>query len=358
LRPLASELYQSWLSRVNSVFCDALASWPDLRLSWAGEVLEERLEALGSRAAAAVVILDACRYEAGRRLAAMLNRGEPAERATVAAAAAPLPSVTAAGNGIRSARRARKADGGRKGRGAACVGCRVRGQPGDRREPPGVDQSAVESKGGAILSVGQVADASAELSVKTLGRLVFVFGDELDVDGHEDRLEPAGLDEHLERYAKAIRRLSRAGYANVLVTSDHGFFHWTSADNDFVPKPEGEIVWASRRCVIGSGLRGSSTLELPVSRSELCARTPWSVNVIQTRGGLRYFHGGSTLQELVLPVAVAHWPKKTEKVGAVIRPVESITNIGQRLEAAPGVVQQTLGGGVSGSLLSRWCGSA
>jgi len=261
---------------------------------------------------------------AGRRLAVMLNRGEPAERATVVPAGALYVSAQGfAGNLAIAA---------------------------SRREWL---KARWKVKEGAILSVGKVADASTELSIQALGRLVFVFGDELDVDGHGDRLEPAGLDEHLERYAKAIRRLSRAGCSNVLVTIDHGFSHWTSAENDFVPKPEGEIAWASRRCVIGSALRGVSTLELPVSRSELCARTPWSVNVFQTHGGLRYFHGGSTLQELVLPVLVAHWPKKAEKVAAVIRPVESITNIGQRLEAAPGVVQQTLGGGVSGSLLSR-----
>ena len=42
----------------------------------------------------ALVFLDAFRFDLGRRLADMLNTGERAQRATVSAAVAPVPSIT------------------------------------------------------------------------------------------------------------------------------------------------------------------------------------------------------------------------------------------------------------------------
>lgn len=42
----------------------------------------------------ALVFLDACRFDLGQRLADMLNTGEPAPRANVSAAVAPVPSIT------------------------------------------------------------------------------------------------------------------------------------------------------------------------------------------------------------------------------------------------------------------------
>ena len=65
-------------------------------------------------------------------------------------------------------------------------------------------------KDGSFLYVGQIADnaTSAELNAKTLGKLVFVFGDELD--DHDCELKPFGIDHVLERYATVIRRLRGA----------------------------------------------------------------------------------------------------------------------------------------------------
>ena len=51
---------------------------------------------------------------------------------------------------------------------------------------------------------------------------------------------------------------------------------------------------------------------------------PRSVNAFRTYGGLGFFHGGATLQELVIPVVVATWPAKASKVEVVLKPVGHI----------------------------------
>ena len=37
--------------------------------------------------------------------------------------------------------------------------------------------------------------------------------------------------------------------------TDHGFFHWDPAEDEVIPKPEGEVLWASRRAVAGHHLK-------------------------------------------------------------------------------------------------------
>jgi hypothetical protein len=80
---------------------------------------------------------------------------------------------------------------------------------------------------------------------------------------------------------------------------------------------------------------------------------PRSVNAFQTYGGLGYFHGGATIQELVIPVVTVSWPRKSQKIAAVLKPLERIERMLQKIEVASGSVQQDLGGGVDDTLVSR-----
>ena len=64
-------------------------------------------------------------------------------------------------------------------------------------------------------------------------------------------------------------------------------------------------------------------------------------------------HGGATLQELVIPVVVIQWPKKAQKIVAVLKPVVQIVSLAQKIEVAPAAVQKKLFGTVDENLLSR-----
>ncbi|MBI4602609.1 MAG: hypothetical protein HY721_11680 [Planctomycetes bacterium] len=207
-------------------------------------------------------------------------------------------------------------------------------------------RAAFKLKEKGVLQVGGVldADAAESLSPKAVGKLLFVLGDELDVDGHEGQLKLTGSEEHLERYARCVRRLREAGFATVAVVTDHGFFHWDpEAHEKDLARPEGEVRFEARRAMAGHDLRHGSALCLKVTASDLDCSVPRGVAVFKTHGGLGYFHGGATLQELVIPVVVARWPRKARKIAVTLKPIAQITALSQRVELQPERVKDLVG---------------
>jgi hypothetical protein len=176
---------------------------------------------------------------------------------------------------------------------------------------------------------------------KESGRLLFVFGDEFDTQGHEGELKFTGAEDHIERYVRVVRRLRDVGYSTVAVVTDHGFVHWEPEKDEVDDPPTGEVLWKSRRAVVGRGLKHATAVTVPIKGSDLECRVPRSVNAFRTYGGLGFFHGGATLQELVIPVVVFRWPKKAEKVAVVLTPLAEITSLKPRVEVAPGNAGQT-----------------
>ena len=71
---------------------------------------------------------------------------------------------------------------------------------------------------------------------------------------------------------------------------------------------------------------------------------PRSINAFRAYGGIGLFHGGATLQELITPVVIFRWPKKAEKVAAVLTPVLEITSLKPRVEVKVGVGQTAMFG--------------
>lgn len=275
----------------------------------------------------ALVFLDACRFDLGCRLADLLNLGEPQRRAEVKTAVAPLPSVTALGMAfalpiLRSELKVAPASDARSFR------VEANGFPGDLTQKQQREKWLISRfKAAEMLTVNDVIEDRFEMATPRGKRLVVVHGAEFDKDGHEGELELKGGDENLSRYARAIRRLRDKGYSRVVIVTDHGFFHWQPDDDEkMADKPTGEVLWSSRRAIIGRGLAHKSALVLPVPRSELQVASPRSVAVWSTYGGLGFFHGGAMLQELIIPVVVAAWPSKAAKVGVVLKPVGSLTS--------------------------------
>jgi hypothetical protein len=147
--------------------------------------------------------------------------------------------------------------------------------------------------------------------------------------------------------------LRDGGYSTIIIATDHGFFHWDPADDEIIQKPEGKILWRSRRAVVGEPLTHPTALSLQVSGSDLQCMVPRSVNAFETYGGIGYFHGGATLQELIIPVIIVSYPKKVKRISAVIKPVEQIISLQQRIDVAPSSIQKSLDGTVDDSLVGR-----
>jgi hypothetical protein len=189
----------------------------------------------------------------------------------------------------------------------------------------------------SFLSITEVLEGGKLEKSGKSRRFIVVEGDEFDAEGHEGLLKISGAEEHLERYARAIRKLREAGYGRIIVATDHGFFHWQSETEEIEEvKPEGEVLWSSRRAIVGRELRHKNAVHLPVPCSDLEVLVPRSVNAFRAYGGLGYFHGGATLQELVIPVICASWPQKAEKIQVVLKPVEQIVSLSQGIEVSPG----------------------
>lgn len=348
--------YLRHLDASNGVFSELLANEgvDSLGLSFAGDVMKPIAERASTKEPVAVLVLDACRYDAGCRLAEMLKREGAGVRAEVSSARAPLPSITAIGMpfclpGDTGELRAAVEDG------KICVTASgFTGNLSDADQRREWLKQRYKLKDGSFLFVEHVADSttSADLSAKTLGKLVFVFADELD--DHDCWLKPFGLDQNLERYATVIRRLRAAGYNTVHVVTDHGSFYWNPApDEKDVAKPEGEIRFASRRAIVGSDLKHASAFCLPMTGSELQCCVPRSVNTFKTYGRIGFFHGGPTLQELVTPMLTIRWPRKAKKTDVVLKPITQITSLMQRVEVAPAAAQTGFFEAVDETLLTR-----
>lgn len=362
VRTRLRKTYLHHLDSVNRAFSEliAQADIESLDLRFGGSKLGEINPSREVKEPVAILILDACRYDIGSRLAEKVNLGEPAERAIVEPVMAPLPTITPLGMAFSLPETPGKVSVSISAKDSS-FSIQIPEIKGNlaiaekRREYLKQYYHLQEKKARYFLTVKELLDLPPEnRTIRTLGKMVFVFGDELDKYGHDDQLIITGADDHVNRYERVVRVLRNAGYLTILVTTDHGYFHWDPAEDEIIQKPEGDIQWKSRRAIVGSGLTHSTALHLQVSGSDLDCMVPRSINSFETYGGLGYFHGGATLQELIIPFITIRYPKKGKKIGAVIKPVSQITSLEPRVEIAPaGSVQKSLDGSYDENIISR-----
>lgn len=354
IRERLERAYLRHLDQTNSAFSELLSheTIEGLGLEFAGAVFKQ--VGVGGTAIA-VLVLDACRYDLAQRIAERLNRGEPIIRAQVTPARAPLPSITAIGMPFAltaetsrlkcdvtqgDPRRWRVVDGDEKW---------DLTQAGQRREWL---RKRYGLKPTSFTDIKQVLEDEPPTPAAS-GRMLFVFGDEFDTAGHEGELKFTGAEQHIERYTRTILKLRDAGYSTVVAVTDHGFIHWHPDKDEVLPRPEGEVVWKSRRAIVGHQLQHPVAIKLAVSQSDLECMIPRSVNAFQTYGGIGFFHGGATLQELIIPVLKAEWPRKAAKVPVVLGPIAEILSLSPRVAVRAGSTSALPGLGGNPNITGR-----
>lgn len=140
--------------------------------------------------------------------------------------------------------------------------------------------------------------------------LVLVRSTEIDSSGEMDRLATswASLDSILTVLHTAVAKLLYAGMERIVLTSDHGFLAIRQLREDRrIDKPptgKGEL---HRRAWIGrGGTTTDSTAKVALADfgivSDLDIITPRGLGVFTAGGGLQFFHGGLSPQELIVPV--------------------------------------------------------
>lgn len=126
--------------------------------------------------------------------------------------------------------------------------------------------------------------------------------------------------EAISQLKDLIKRLTSANVYNLIVTADHGFLYRATplVDQELTEdKPDGNIMKIDRRFVIGTSLEDRATLR-KFSAMDLGligdteVQLPRGIMRLRQRGNEgRYVHGGSSLQEIVIPVLNVHKKRST-----------------------------------------------
>lgn len=151
--------------------------------------------------------------------------------------------------------------------------------------------------------------------------LVLVTSQEIDRRGEETSDEEEArryVDEVLEKLRRGVRRLAELGVTEIVIAADHGHLFVDGTEDAMrIAPPGGKQVDLHRRVWVGRGggaapgyVRVSATaigmggdLELAFPRGLACFRSGGSVS---------FFHGATSLQEMVIPV-VTLVPRKLVK---------------------------------------------
>jgi uncharacterized protein (TIGR02687 family) len=260
----------------------------------------------GKKLRIAVIISDALRYEVGAEASQTLARlGYDIE---LRALVAPLPSYTQLGmaallpNKEISLRPESKT--------VLVDGESTSGLENRKKillRSPGSPASAMDFE-------ALVTDNDLSRSLKDF-KLWYFYHNKIDKTGDSAASEGGVFDaveDTLEDLKLAVKKLKTAGFDKIFITADHGFLYQDSviAEHGFLSTvPEGDATeFINRRFVIGNGLQPASGLKHFTSSAlgYSCAyeiQIPGSTLRLRRKGsGLRFVHGGATLQEVVIPL--------------------------------------------------------
>jgi len=298
----------------------AAAGSPAPSLPTAGTWLRDLLAAPRPTA---ILVIDALRYDLGVTLAEQVNCYEGAVRASVRAARAPLPSVTALGMGMalpisEADLRAEVVDGSWQliERSTQLDLSVAENRRAWLRERFGVPPEQ-------ILALADVIRGTIPTPAGARARLVITDAT-IDQLGHDDELERLGSGIALGRYREAIIRLRDSGWLRILIVTDHGYIHWSGSDERRQQPPVAGPAYRSRRALAypagtvlkePHGLAPGGQWKVVPSPGAAC----WSAY-----GGLGYFHGGASLQEWVIPCVQIDWPLKAQPVHISLQPLERV----------------------------------
>lgn len=163
------------------------------------------------------------------------------------------------------------------------------------------------------LTLGAVLDKGKRALANQMANrdLIIVRSQEIDSMGEDGNIYQARrvMTEVLADIRKAVQRLAEAGVQNFVITADHGHLFGEELGDEMKPDPPGgETLELHRRCWVGRGGAGSDAFlrfkaaELGLG-GDLEFAFPRGAGGFKVKGGKQaYFHGGLSLQEMVIPV--------------------------------------------------------
>lgn len=158
--------------------------------------------------------------------------------------------------------------------------------------------------------------------------LVYIYSNIIDKTGDDKISEGkvfAATEDEFDNILKIIDLIRNGNGSNILITSDHGYLYQNEQldESDFSNfKALGNLIQDTRRFVIGRNLQAGAAVNTWESnnvglKDGLQIQTAKGLNRIRKQGsGSRYVHGGTMLQEVVIPVLHVNI-KKVADVGQV-----------------------------------------
>ncbi|NQT68694.1 MAG: PglZ domain-containing protein [Desulfobacteraceae bacterium] len=146
--------------------------------------------------------------------------------------------------------------------------------------------------------------------------------DRLGEDGDDYAETRRFMDDMLEQLRRSIRILAKLGVEHFIITADHGYLFNDQIDPGLLmDSPGGTVLELHPRVWIGKGgTDAKGYVRVAASELEfggdLEMAFPRGLSCFRVRGGVGgYFHGGISLQEMVIPVAVLQ-SKASAGIGA------------------------------------------
>lgn len=298
--------FQNKLGDQWSLLVDQLNSWPSsehpqsLRSFYKSNVL---LPMSNEKNRIAVVISDALRFEIGAELNELLS--SEGYSSDLAYLIAPLPSYTQLGMASLLPNTSMVLKPEDK---TVLVDDRPSAGLANRRK-------ILETVGGSAIDYESLVKESKLKEHLSSSRLWYVYHNKIDKVGDNAASEGGvfeAVDDALEELREVIRKLIGAGFKKIFVTADHGFLYQESEipPHGFLSTvPEGEVTeFMNRRFIIGRGLQEMPGLKTFTSAQlgydcDYEVQVPSSTLRLRRQGsGLRFVHGGATLQEVVVPL--------------------------------------------------------
>jgi uncharacterized protein (TIGR02687 family) len=144
--------------------------------------------------------------------------------------------------------------------------------------------------------------------------LIYIYHNQIDKTGDDKTSEVKVfevVESEIEFLKKLLRQIANVNGNNILITSDHGYIYQNEAldESDFTESGATGVIWKeNRRFILGQNLSGGNSLkqftgaELGIN-SDVDVLIPKGINRLRVKGaGSRFVHGGSSLQEIIVPV--------------------------------------------------------
>ncbi|QEN04083.1 BREX-1 system phosphatase PglZ type A [Thiospirochaeta perfilievii] len=145
-------------------------------------------------------------------------------------------------------------------------------------------------------------------------KLVYIYHNKIDKTGDDKATEEDVFDavnHSITELKELLKRLYNMNSYNYFITSDHGFIYQAKEleESDFIESSTTGDIWKqNRRFFIGKNLENHSSYkeftanELGQNGDYTCM-FPKSINRVRVKGaGSKFVHGGTSLQEVIIPV--------------------------------------------------------